>query len=237
MKTFKYLALLIFVLCFISSCKRNQACGVPTGLSSHVVNTTAIAWWHPVGGATSYQVQYRIVGSPSWTVQYGLISDSTIFSSLNSDSSYEWQVESFCANGPSGYSASSIFQAGNIIGSCSYNNLIAFNATSSVASPASNSLTAYDDSSYMSFVFSPYPTSSGSYLVVSPGSSAAGNTVSMTARLYNVATFSSTGTDHVSANITISGGKISLRLPSVKATNIVNPADSGTFSNVIINQQ
>ena len=79
---------------------------VPTGLSaSGVTASGATLSWTAVSGAT-YDVQYRVVGTSTWTT-VAASSNSTTLSGLTAATQYETQVRSKCPNATtSAYSAS-----------------------------------------------------------------------------------------------------------------------------------
>ncbi len=81
---------------------------VPTGLAaSGVTSTSATLNWGAVTGAT-YDVQYRLVGSSTWTV-VSTSAASTALSGLSASTQYEAQVRSKCTSTTSAYSASVTF--------------------------------------------------------------------------------------------------------------------------------
>lgn len=85
-------------------------CNVPAGLNTTGISATgATLNWSSVSGAVNYNVQYRIVGAPSWTPTTSSTTSTTI-ASLTASSNYEWQVQTNCGNSNlSAFSASSTF--------------------------------------------------------------------------------------------------------------------------------
>ena len=84
-------------------------CSVPTGLSaSGITSASATLIWDAVSGAVSYSVQYRPVGTSTWSTTTSAVNSVTI-SGLTPGTAYEFQVEVVCASGTSGFSGSSIF--------------------------------------------------------------------------------------------------------------------------------
>lgn len=78
---------------------------VPTGLAASTLTaTSATLNWTAVAGAT-YDVQYRIVGSGSWTT-VAASTNSVVLSGLTASTSYEAQVRSKCPSATSAFSAS-----------------------------------------------------------------------------------------------------------------------------------
>ncbi|MDZ4679617.1 MAG: fibronectin type III domain-containing protein [Saprospiraceae bacterium] len=86
-----------------------QSCGTPAGLNATAVTTTtATLNWSSVSGATSYNVQWRQVGTTTWnTGSTGGLSFN--ISSLSSGTTYEFQVQAVCSSGPGSFSASANF--------------------------------------------------------------------------------------------------------------------------------
>jgi PKD repeat protein len=85
-------------------------------------------------------------------------------------------------------------------------------------------------------IFSALPTVSGSYQVINdqfggtPGSSqAAVFLTTPSGRNYG-----STGNDHTTVNVTVTGGKIRLSIPAVEMVNVSQPSDSSSLSATII---
>lgn len=71
-------------------------CGTPSGLAaSSITSSTATISWTAVSGATSYNVQFRVVGTTTWTT--GTVTTaSASLSGLTASSNYEWQVQANC---------------------------------------------------------------------------------------------------------------------------------------------
>ena len=73
------------------------SCGTVTGLtSSSVGSTTATVSWTAVSGATSYSLQYRAVGSATWTTVTTSATSSNL-TGLTVSTAYEFQVTSSCS--------------------------------------------------------------------------------------------------------------------------------------------
>ncbi|MEN9331953.1 MAG: hypothetical protein RLZZ94_1043 [Bacteroidota bacterium] len=73
------------------------SCGTVTGLtSSSVGSTTATVSWTAVSGATSYSLQYRAVGSATWTTVTTSATSSAL-TGLTVSTAYEFQVTSSCS--------------------------------------------------------------------------------------------------------------------------------------------
>jgi hypothetical protein len=75
-----------------------SSCSGPVAIAaSGITNVSANANWNAFAGATSYDVQYRVVGSPSWTTISAVAGTTTALTGLTANTSYEYQVK---ANGP-----------------------------------------------------------------------------------------------------------------------------------------
>jgi hypothetical protein len=80
-------------------------CGSPSGLTSSAITTSsATVSWSAVSGATSYDVDYKLNSSGTWTnAATGTASLSVALSGLASGSLYDWRVRANCAGGSSAY--------------------------------------------------------------------------------------------------------------------------------------
>lgn len=73
------------------------SCGTVTGLtSSSVGSTTATVSWTAVSGATAYSLQYRKVGTTTWTT-VSTAGTSSALTGLTVSTAYEFQVTSSCS--------------------------------------------------------------------------------------------------------------------------------------------
>lgn len=102
------------------------ACGTPVGLkASSIAANTATVSWTAVTGATSYDVDYRVVGASSWTTGVaGTTSTSLNLTGLVQGTDYEFRVKTncefnngafatktfttLCSNAPTGLSATAV---------------------------------------------------------------------------------------------------------------------------------
>lgn len=85
------------------------ACGVPTGMTTTGISSSGASFaWTAVSGATSYNIQYRIVGAASWTSTTSTTNSKAV-TGLVASSNYEWQVAAVCASGTSAFTASTTF--------------------------------------------------------------------------------------------------------------------------------
>ncbi len=84
-------------------------CAIPGTLTTSLItNTSATFNWAAVSGATSYNIQYRIVGAPTWSTGTSA-TNSFPASGLTALSNYEWQVQTVCSAGTSSFTASTLF--------------------------------------------------------------------------------------------------------------------------------
>ena len=76
--------------------------------TANITASQATFKWSPVSGASSYNVQYRIIGTTTWSTG-STVTDSFNVNGLTSGSNYEWQVQSVCSGGSSSFTASTDF--------------------------------------------------------------------------------------------------------------------------------
>ncbi|MDQ6755868.1 MAG: fibronectin type III domain-containing protein [Bacteroidota bacterium] len=81
------------------------SCGDPGGLmASNITSTTATVNWNGVGGAVSYDVDYKLNTSTAWTsLAVGITYLSVNLSGLNANTIYDWRVRSKCSSGYGNY--------------------------------------------------------------------------------------------------------------------------------------
>lgn len=85
------------------------ACGDPSALTaSGITTTTAMLSWTAVSGATSYNIQYRPVGSGTWSSTTSTTASVSLFG-LTCSTNYEYQVQAVCASGTGSFTPSSTF--------------------------------------------------------------------------------------------------------------------------------
>ncbi|MDB5282258.1 MAG: Peptidase family protein [Bacteroidota bacterium] len=86
-----------------------QACNVPAGLSTTAITTASATFnWTAVTGATSYGIQYRKVGTTTWSTGTATTASFPV-TGLTASTAYEWQVKTVCSSGSSAFTASSTF--------------------------------------------------------------------------------------------------------------------------------
>ncbi|HSY76010.1 MAG TPA: fibronectin type III domain-containing protein, partial [Bacteroidia bacterium] len=79
-------------------CSGPGSCGPPIGLTASAITTTSATLnWLSVGGATSYNIQYKATSASTWTT----VSTSALswpLSGLSPGTSYEFQVQAVCSS-------------------------------------------------------------------------------------------------------------------------------------------
>ncbi len=84
-------------------------CAIPSGLTAgSITQTSATLNWSIVSGAVSYNVQYRVNGTSTWT-NTSSTTNSKAISGLSAGTSYQFQVQTVCAATTSAYSAIASF--------------------------------------------------------------------------------------------------------------------------------
>ncbi len=84
-------------------------CGVPASLSNSAITASgATLSWGAVSGASSYNLQYRVSGATTWTT-VATTTTSRALTGLAAATTYQFQVQTVCASGSSGYSSTSTF--------------------------------------------------------------------------------------------------------------------------------
>ena len=82
-------------------------CGAPAGLNaSSITNTGATLGWTAVSGAVSYDVDYKLTTTSTWTNAATATSATSVaISGLTQGTVYDWRVRTNCASGSSAYTA------------------------------------------------------------------------------------------------------------------------------------
>ena len=71
-------------------------CNAPTGISSSLVTSNSAALsWSAITGVASYNIQYRIVGTTSWTTTNST-SNTKMLTGLTPSKNYEFQIQTVC---------------------------------------------------------------------------------------------------------------------------------------------
>jgi hypothetical protein len=91
---------------FTTTLTPSASCGAPASLaSSSITATAATVSWAAVSGAISYDVDYKLSTSSTWTnAATATTSTSVSLSGLSASSGYDWRVRTNCASLSSVYS-------------------------------------------------------------------------------------------------------------------------------------
>ncbi|MEO8112020.1 MAG: fibronectin type III domain-containing protein, partial [Ginsengibacter sp.] len=83
----------------------NVTCGDPTGLtSSAITNTSATVGWVAVPNAVSYDVDYKLTTTSTWTnAATAIATTSKNISGLIQGTTYDWRVRANCSGGSGNY--------------------------------------------------------------------------------------------------------------------------------------
>lgn len=85
------------------------SCATPGGLvSGSITNTSALLSWTSTGAAT-YNLNWKLASSSTWTTVTGLTSTSYSLTGLSACNSYNFQVQGVCSGTPGSFSAASSF--------------------------------------------------------------------------------------------------------------------------------
>ena len=85
------------------------ACNTVTGQTTTAITAnTATFNWTAATGANSYNIQYRIVGTTTWSTGTSTTASYNA-AGLTAGSNYEWQVQTVCSSGSSAFTASATF--------------------------------------------------------------------------------------------------------------------------------
>jgi hypothetical protein len=86
-----------------------NTCGTSTGLAAtSITSSSSTLGWSAVTGALSYNLQYRVVGSTTWTSTTSTTNSKSL-SGLLASTNYEFQVQTVCSSGSSAFTSSTTF--------------------------------------------------------------------------------------------------------------------------------
>ncbi|WP_185155652.1 fibronectin type III domain-containing protein [Rudanella paleaurantiibacter] len=104
--TFTNLVLFLsLVLVFVTTRSLAQTCATPTSLTETEMTTSQIRLnWQAVVGVSNYTLQYREVGTTTWTTSSPSGSSTFWYISTQYGKTYEWQIRANCASGSSSFS-------------------------------------------------------------------------------------------------------------------------------------
>jgi hypothetical protein len=247
MKNISITILVFTALAVLSSCKKHQdqnQGAPPTNLIVPFPDYfSAYLSWDSVPGAKSYVVRYQKAGATSWMMDTAVpnsLFPTFTWATIPTDSgaNYEWQVQSIFTGGASAFSTSNLFYAGTPIGQWTYNG-VAYTANTLWPDYSPAAMWLFDNTlngiTNIGFSFSHNVTQSGSYRVVSANGSAANNTMTVLyVPLLAAATFSSTGSDSISVNVTVANNQIGFAIPSVQMASA--SGSTTTITNIRFNQ-
>jgi trimeric autotransporter adhesin len=94
-------------------------CSAPSGLASaSITSSTASVSWTAVSGAASYDVDYKLSSSATWTSSIaGTTSTSRSITGLAASSNYDFRVRTNCSGASSGYTQGS-FTTSAVVSAC-----------------------------------------------------------------------------------------------------------------------
>ncbi|MBQ3750965.1 MAG: fibronectin type III domain-containing protein, partial [Bacteroidales bacterium] len=100
----------------ISATFKKEICIVPTSLHAENVDSTSatLAWYHP--GADSYDIQYKNINDPTWTLVQNVPGFAYSLTNLQPNTYYVFQVKANCGNGnESGWSNGFTFKTPAVV--------------------------------------------------------------------------------------------------------------------------
>lgn len=85
-------------------------CAVASGLSAtSITQTGATLSWSAASGAVSYNLQYKLSSSATWTTITGITTTSRSLTGLTANSTYNYQVQTVCSGSSAVYSTAASF--------------------------------------------------------------------------------------------------------------------------------
>ncbi|QJW90041.1 hypothetical protein HNV11_11985 [Spirosoma taeanense] len=86
-------------------------CEVPYNpLTYEITAGSAHLYWYNISYSNvTWDIQYRVVGTPTWTTISGLTSSNFVLMGLANNTTYEWQVRTNCSGESSAFTASTSF--------------------------------------------------------------------------------------------------------------------------------
>lgn len=183
------------------------SCGTVSGLSSSFITTSsATVSWSALSGATSYNVDYKVNSSSTWTsAMVGITGTSYSLTGLSGGTLYDWRVKANCTSATGAY-ASSQFTTSTFNGcQSSLDNFTNGTATGAATIPFNTNVTGLispsNDIDYYKFVI----TNSGTITI----------TLTTLPADYDLRLFNSAGTRvAISQNGGTSGETISYTAPA-----------------------
>lgn len=78
----------------------STGCDAPNGLTANnITATSATLQWANIGGATGYNLQWKLTTSGNWSTVSNLTTNSYLLTGLTPDFSYDFRVQAKCQNG------------------------------------------------------------------------------------------------------------------------------------------
>lgn len=195
------------------------SCGTPSSISSSAitVNSATISWG-AVANAVSYDLQYKLSSSSTFTLVSGITGTSQLVSGLNESTSYDYQVRANCASGTGSFSS---LQSFTTLAACPAP------ASASAGSITQNSATISWSSvaNAVSYELQYKPSSSSTFTVVS----------GLTGTSYNLTSLTSSTTYQfqVKANCPVGNGSFTALQSFTTGTAPACAAPTGVVANPV----
>jgi hypothetical protein len=118
-------------------------CAVTSGLNAtSVASTTATVNWGAATGAVTYNLQYKLSTSATWTTITGITGTTRNLTGLTASSTYNYQVQTVCSSTSAAYSTAASFTTTAGSGGCTDNYEPNETRTTAVVIPANTTITA-----------------------------------------------------------------------------------------------
>jgi len=230
--TLIFFSIAIFLICLSGGCSKTSsitACigtlpssasaGVPVSFTSCTSGASSYSWSFGDGGtgsgaSTSHTYATAGTYNGSLTVTSGSSSNSKTFTITVVNNSWSFKGTSFTAD--------------SVVGSASGNDLTAYGVSGS-------------NKDNLVFVFPTLPTAGGAYTVININNAPpVGQQLYVTLYSYAgsaQAIYGSTGSGAVTATVSVSGGKITVTLPTIEVANAGNVSDSTSLSATVTQTQ
>jgi hypothetical protein len=93
-----------------NGCQAPTGCGTPGSLAAtNITQTSATLNWGAVSSATSYNLQWKVSTSSTWTTVSNLTAISYNLANLTAGTAYNFQVQAVCGSSTGSYSAAASF--------------------------------------------------------------------------------------------------------------------------------
>ena len=111
MRALSFTLLFFIAVCLISSCSKSNTnhgspgpgsgCDTPIVEYVFVSSNMATLPWQPMSGIISWKIEYGKVGTNVWDTSLVPGADTLVFLPLDSNTTYQWRIQSICASGSS----------------------------------------------------------------------------------------------------------------------------------------